>query len=74
MRPEPLQAQTSEPVQLRLSLGERIDPAAADALWRLVLGGVEADPDGGPSAEGAGTRQADRLSEPPERTNEGRSS
>lgn len=43
-----------------LRLGERVDPDAADALWRLVLGGVEADPGGGPSAEGAGTRRAGR--------------
>jgi hypothetical protein len=39
-----------------LRLGERVDPDAADALWRLVL----ADPGGGPSAEGAGTRRAGR--------------
>jgi hypothetical protein len=49
-----------DPLRLQVSLGERIDPAAADALWRIVLGGVEADPGGGPSAEGAGTRRADR--------------
>jgi hypothetical protein len=49
-----------DPVRLHVSVGERIDPAAADALWRIVLGGVGADPGGGPSAEGAGTRRTDR--------------
>jgi len=57
---EPLQPDPSESVHLRVTICERIDPAAADALWRIVLGGVEADTGGGPSAEGAGTRQADR--------------
>jgi hypothetical protein len=60
VRRKPLPPQPSEPVQVRLSLGERIDPAAADALWRLVLGGVGADPGGGPSAEGAGPRRTGR--------------
>ena len=60
MCPEPLQPEPSEPVQLRVAIGERIDPAAADALWRIVLGGVEADTGGGPSAEGAGTRRVGR--------------
>ena len=49
-----------DPIRLHVSVGERIDPAAADALWRIVLGGVEASPGGGPSAEGAGTRRTDR--------------
>jgi len=49
-----------DPIRLRVSVGERIDPAAADALWRIVLGGVEAVPGGGPSAEGAGTRRTGR--------------
>jgi hypothetical protein len=51
-----------DPIRLHVSFGERIDPAAADALWRIVLGGVEADPGGGPSAEGAGTRRTGRHS------------
>lgn len=49
-----------DPIRLRVDLSERIDPAAADALWRIVLGGVGADPGGGPSAEGAGTRRTAR--------------
>jgi hypothetical protein len=53
----------TDPIRIRLDFGERIDPAAADALWRIVLGGVEADTGGGPSAEGAGTRRAGRHSE-----------
>ena len=48
------------PIRLRVTLGERTDPSAADALWRIVLGGVEADPGGDPSAEGAGTRRTVR--------------
>ena len=51
---------TPDPIRLQVSLAERIDPAAADALWQIVLGGVEADTGGGPSAEGAGTRQTGR--------------
>jgi len=61
--PEPLHPEPSEAVQFRVAIGERIDPAAADALWRIVMGGVEADTGGGPSAEGAGTRRAGRHSE-----------
>jgi len=52
----------TDPIRIRLDFGERIDPAAADALWRIVLGGVEADPGGGPSAGGAGTRRTGRHS------------
>ena len=51
-----------DPIRLHVSLGERIDPASADALWRIVLWGVEADPGGGPGAEGAGTRRTGRHS------------
>jgi hypothetical protein len=67
VHPKPSQRKRSQepepnPRQLRLGLdiGERVDPAAADALWQIVLGGIEADTGGGPSAEGAGTRQAGR--------------
>jgi hypothetical protein len=56
--PDPHTSPLPGAVCLRLS--ERVDPDAADALWRLVLGGVEADPGGGPSAAGAGTRRAGR--------------
>ena len=65
---QPDSAPTDTPLpsgEVRLLITERIDPEAADALWRVVLGGVEADTGGGPSAEGAGTRQAGRH---PERT------
>lgn len=51
------------PGEVRLLITERIDPEAADALWRIVLGGVEADTGGGPGAAGAGTRRASRHSE-----------
>jgi len=51
------------PGEVRLLITERIDPEAADALWRVVMGGVEADTGGGPSAAGAGTRQAGRQSD-----------
>ena len=67
MRPKRPQSDPSPgPIRLQVSLGERVDPAAADALWQIVLGGVEADPGGGPSTEGAGTRRTDRHSEPSE--------
>ena len=65
----PLSDPPPDPIRLRVSLGERIDPAAlgeridpaaADALWRIALGGVGADPGGDPSAEGAGTRRTVR--------------
>jgi len=61
--PEPLLCEPSEPFHLRVTIGERVDPAAADALWRIVLGGVESVTGGGPSAGGAGTPLAGRYPE-----------
>ena len=34
-----------DPIRVRLDFGERIDPAAADALWRIVLGASSQRPD-----------------------------
>lgn len=44
----------NQPVGLRVSIGERLDPAAADALWRLVLRVEASQADGVPVAEGDG--------------------
>ena len=57
---QPDSAPTDPPLPL---ITERIDPEGAEALWRRVLGGVEADTGGGPGAAGAGTRRASRHSE-----------
>ncbi len=63
-QPDPLPTDIPlSPGEVRLLITERIDPEAADALWRIVLGGVEADTGGAPSAAGAGTRRTSRQSE-----------
>lgn len=70
MRPEssqkPSQNPEPDPEQLcfDLDFSERVDPAAADALWRIVFGGDGADTGGGPDAAGAGPRPVARNSEP----------
>ena len=52
MRPTcPQDVHTADPVAIRVTLTERIDPAAADALWRIVL---SASPESPNADEGDG--------------------
>jgi len=35
--PQPKTPPVSKPVQLRFEFEERVDPAAAEALWQIIL-------------------------------------
>ena len=62
MCPNRSQVPSPDPSLTRVSFTDRIDPAAADALWRIVLG--QSDPEGGgTSAEGAGPGPGTRPEE-----------
>ena len=48
MRPKrPQDVPTTDPVAIQVTLTERIDPAAADALWRIVLSASPESPNAG---------------------------
>ncbi len=46
----------SSPPAVRVHVGERVDPEAAEALWRLLFGGPGGRDTGETGAEGDGPR------------------